>query len=372
MNYIETLLLADPFQNRYFQNSLFEYFDFFEERFFLDKELNEINSIIQEKAIDLKLWIQGYAGCGKTTLAKKITAQLQESNKTVLYLDEAYSYSISYSSHFSLDPIEKLQNGIDDYDYFIIDGLDELKQLDKLLDFDKKFSNIIVFSRKPPIDSSFFLYMIDLSSIDMSSILKSRIKELPSISNIENIVKKVYEDSLLSYDVTKQNHIFSDESNKIILPAKEILLPPQKIITDLSIINNSFLDEVKDNPTKIYKLTSREFEELVCEIFQKRGYDVTLTKKTKDGGKDLIVLNNCFLGGFLVYVECKKYSPQRPVSVKLVRELYGTVSADKATAGILISTSYFSREAISFQQRVPNQMKLIDYKELIQKIKETV
>ncbi len=372
MNYIETLLLADPLQNRYFQNSLFEYFDFFEERFFLDKELNEINSIIQEKTVDLKLWIHGYAGCGKTTLAKKITAQLQEANKTVLYLDEVYFYTISYNSHMSLDSIEKLQNKIDDYDYLIIDGLDELKQLDKIFKFGNFFSNIIVFSRKLPIDSSFFLYKIEPSSFDIRSILNSRFNELSSICSLENIVKKTYDDTLLSYDVYKQEHTTSDELNKIILPAKELVLPPQKIITDLSIINNSFLDEVKDNPAKIYKLTPREFEELVCEIFQKRGYDVTLTKKTKDGGKDLIVLNNCFLGGFLVYVECKKYSPQRPVSVKLVRELYGTVSADKATAGILISTSYFSREAVSFQQRVPNQMKLIDYKELIQKIKETV
>ncbi|MBO5066072.1 MAG: restriction endonuclease [Clostridia bacterium] len=372
MNYIETLLLDVPFQSGYFQNNLFEYFNFFEERFFLDKELNEINSIIQEKTIDLKLWIQGYAGCGKTTLAKKIAAQLQEANKTVLYLDEAYFYTISYNSHMSLDSIEKLKNKIVDYDYLIIDGLYELKQLDKIFEFGKNFYNIIVFSRKPPIDASFLLYKIDPSSFDIHSILNSRFEKLSSICNLENIVKKICDDALLSYDIYKQEHTTSDELNKIILPAKELVLPPQKIITDLSIINNSFLDEVKDNPTKIYELTPREFEELVCEIFQKRGYDVTLTKKTKDGGKDLIVLNNCFLGGFLVYVECKKYSPQRPVSVKLVRELYGTVSADKATAGILISTSYFSREAVSFQQRVPNQMKLIDYKELIQKIKETV
>jgi len=90
-----------------------------------------------------------------------------------------------------------------------------------------------------------------------------------------------------------------------------------------------------------------------------------VTQPTKDGGKDLVVIENNFLGGFLVYVECKKFRQDRPVGVNLVRELYGTVSADNATAGMLATSSYFSKEAIKFQETIPHRMKLVDFNQLI-------
>ena len=61
-----------------------------------------------------------------------------------------------------------------------------------------------------------------------------------------------------------------------------------------------------------------------------------LTKQTRDGGKDLIILNNSSLGDFVIYAECKKRAPKYPVNVGFVRELYGTVNADNATAGIMV------------------------------------
>jgi hypothetical protein len=52
--------------------------------------------------------------------------------------------------------------------------------------------------------------------------------------------------------------------------------------------------------------------------------------------------------------------------VKLVRELYGTVTADRATAGLLVTTSYFSRQAIEFVENIPHQLSLKDYMDLKQ------
>lgn len=66
----------------------------------------------------------------------------------------------------------------------------------------------------------------------------------------------------------------------------------------------------------------------------------------------------------------QKYAPDRPVGVNLVRELYGTISADKATAGLLITTSYFSQDAINFKNQVSHQLSLIDYVKLISEIQK--
>lgn len=70
----------------------------------------------------------------------------------------------------------------------------------------------------------------------------------------------------------------------------------------------------------------------------------------------------------MFYVECKQFAKTSPVDVALVRQLYGTVEADRVTAGIMVTTSYFSREAKRYQQKIRRRMNFIDYSELIKQI----
>lgn len=120
----------------------------------------------------------------------------------------------------------------------------------------------------------------------------------------------------------------------------------------------------------IYQCSPRQFEELVCELFEKKGYKVHLTNQTKDGGKDIIIIDNSILGSFLIYVECKKYAPHRPVGLNFVREFYGTINADRATAGLIITSSYFSKPAKEFVESKKHQMSLMDYVQLISEIQK--
>ncbi len=72
------------------------------------------------------------------------------------------------------------------------------------------------------------------------------------------------------------------------------------------------------------------------------GYEVSVTPQSRDGGKDLYAAMKSSLGSFLYVVECKLFAPNRPVGVQIVRNLYGMVEAERATAGIVVSTSSFS------------------------------
>ncbi|UPT69323.1 MAG: restriction endonuclease [Flavobacterium sp. JAD_PAG50586_2] len=138
----------------------------------------------------------------------------------------------------------------------------------------------------------------------------------------------------------------------------------QHIVTDIRIVNNDILNLLKRSPDDVYNLTPRQFEETVAELMVRRGYNVELTQQTKDGGKDLIIANQRDIGNFLYYLECKKFAPNRPVGINLVRELAGTVSVDRVTAGIMVTSSYFSPEAIQFSEKIKHQMSLIDYVKL--------
>lgn len=133
------------------------------------------------------------------------------------------------------------------------------------------------------------------------------------------------------------------------------------IRTDVCEVND-WINDLKKDPTQLHQLSPRRFEELIAEIFTRKGYSVELTPATRDGGKDIFVAKND-LCSFLFYVECKKYSPDRPVGIEILQRLYGVISAEKATGGIIATTSYFSKDAKDYIQdyHLEHQITLQDY-----------
>lgn len=104
----------------------------------------------------------------------------------------------------------------------------------------------------------------------------------------------------------------------------------------------------------IRKLSWREFEELVGEAYRRKGYNVAETGGGgADGGVDLVLKR----GGEKLLVQCKHWKMAK-VGVKVVRELYGVVTAEGATGGIVISSGAFTQEAIDFATGKP--LELID------------
>lgn len=133
------------------------------------------------------------------------------------------------------------------------------------------------------------------------------------------------------------------------------------IITDISSVNDDLLKKLEKEPKLFYQLSSRKFEEVIAELLNRMGYEITLTPATRDGGKDIYAARKDNLGTFLYIVECKKYGPGNHVGVGLIRELYGVVQAEKATAGILATTSFFSKPAQEFQESIKYHVSLRDY-----------
>ncbi|WKA31335.1 restriction endonuclease [Bradyrhizobium roseum] len=126
----------------------------------------------------------------------------------------------------------------------------------------------------------------------------------------------------------------------------------------------ALLQMAAKDPTSMHSMSPRQFEELVAHVLERLGYSVTLTPATRDGGLDIYAAKNDDLGQFLYLVECKKFAPDRPVGVQLVRSLYGTLEHTKATAGILVTTSSFTRDAKSFQKEIKARLSLRDYVDL--------
>jgi restriction system protein len=109
--------------------------------------------------------------------------------------------------------------------------------------------------------------------------------------------------------------------------------------------NQTGLDSIK-------KLSWRQFEELVGEVFRRQGYLVLENPSDgADGGIDLRLRKN----GQITFVQCKHWK-SKSVGVKVVRELYGVMTAAKANNGILATFGNFTQEAKSFAKGKPIQL----------------
>ena len=94
-----------------------------------------------------------------------------------------------------------------------------------------------------------------------------------------------------------------------------------------------------------------KFEDYVAKLYKNMGYSVKQTKRTGDGGKDIVATKN----GQTYFVECKRYSD--PINVHKMRDFVGAcVLGGKDVKGIYVTTSSFTNDAKSAANRIGIQM----------------
>lgn len=109
-------------------------------------------------------------------------------------------------------------------------------------------------------------------------------------------------------------------------------------------LGNAFL-------TDPHGITPREFEELVGGIYRHRGFDVTVTSQSADGGVDAVAIKQEGVNLQRLLIQCKHY-PDRQVGEPLLRDLLGAVAADPdATGGVMVTSGSFSRNARWFARK---------------------
>ena len=108
-----------------------------------------------------------------------------------------------------------------------------------------------------------------------------------------------------------------------------------------------------------------DFEYFVRELFDKMfnrdGGEVKVTQASHDGGVDAIAFDDDPIRGGKFVIQAKRYNNVVPVSA--VRDLYGTMIHEGATKGILVTTSFYGKEAYDFAKDKP--ITLIDGQALL-------
>ena len=91
----------------------------------------------------------------------------------------------------------------------------------------------------------------------------------------------------------------------------------------------------------IRALSWRDFERLVGEALRQQGYNVTETGRGgADGGIDLIARR----AHETMLVQCKRWKSYS-VGVKVVREMFGIMTAEGATIALIVTSGRFTKNA---------------------------
>jgi restriction system protein len=132
------------------------------------------------------------------------------------------------------------------------------------------------------------------------------------------------------------------------------IIPIQPIIQidkkDKRIVEHYDVADSIDESTNLAAMDWEDFENLIREIFEKEfqqnGGEVRVTQASRDGGVDAIAFDPDPIRGGKIIIQAKRYT--NVVGVSAVRDLYGTVSHEGATKGILVTTSDFGSESYQF------------------------
>jgi len=109
---------------------------------------------------------------------------------------------------------------------------------------------------------------------------------------------------------------------------------------------------------EVDKMSGREFEHYLGQLFKAHGYSVDVTKSAGDFGADLVIAKE----GRRIIVQAKRYS--KNVGIKAVQEAFGAIMHYKATEAWVVSNSGYTAAAITLAKS--NNVRLIDRNQLIE------
>src|SRR5690606_32268347 len=124
--------------------------------------------------------------------------------------------------------------------------------------------------------------------IDTTKILKefSKNQDYSSLLKTKDLI-----DSFQSvcYDFGNAIKGFNESIKEAHLIDNESLSVPQIIFSETDRIKDLIL-KIYLNNEKLFELHPREFEKIIAELLYAKGFDVELTKQTRDNGYDILAL----------------------------------------------------------------------------------
>ncbi len=145
--------------------------------------------------------------------------------------------------------------------------------------------------------------------------------------------------------------------SEYIFEPQSLILPSTQIFLAEHSPSLSILSKLHKNLLTLGDLNWREFEILISELLASDGYEIELMRGTKDGGVDVVAVKDMGeTGMFKALWQAKKNRTSRKVGISTIRELADVRNEHQASKGIIVTTSFLTRDAL---QRVERERYLL-------------
>lgn len=331
-----------------------------------ENEMTAIDELIAAQS-PKPILISGIGGIGKTSLVSQFARSRFKSEK--IFWISMYDSPSILENMFS--EIRKNPPGL-----IVIDGVDEAKGTSGI----ELVSQVMASNINVPVitTSRYAIDKFDADSINIGPLTLHDSVELLRKNNskgtdneLETIASELGNHPLA---ISMVSSLLKNRSAKELLreirsrlyELKEkdttlIKVVQPKIVT----ASENIVQNLKNRPNDIYRISPRSFEELIAELLDDMGWDVHLTTQTRDGGRDILAYLNTDIGKILCLVEAKRYGRDKPVGVSVIRNLYGTLCDEQANNAMLVTTSYFTSDARNFRARHSYMLSLKEYDDVV-------
>lgn len=308
----------------------------------------------------------GDGGSGKTALINSLCNNTFNDKETATRgINETFFENDSLKKFIDFSGQEynnKLVSLIKDYKpliaIFVIDSrsADNFEIETKL----KQWSEILKNEKLTEIKKILVINKIDIGNQNLNLNFQ---KEKFSLSNI--------------FNVSAKSHIGIDELRNEIRNTENTIEEDEDFDSEILIIVRNTIDKfcraIAQNPLALNALEWRDIERIVAETLETIGFNVELTRSTKDGGKDIIVSFTVNKNKFKYYIEVKHWREGGKPGDKHIKSFIQVNARDETNGGIFISTSGYTNSIYTrLAEFSTQQIKLGDKRKIISLCQEYV
>ncbi|AGX04012.1 MULTISPECIES: restriction endonuclease [Bacillus] len=180
------------------------------------------------------------------------------------------------------------------------------------------------------------------------SVFITRIRQVRYSLKKSNYIEEV---SQSTYQITSSGlSLLNDTISEI----QEEIKDMEEVIDPFEVMEEKFIELRTDLATnliqKVKKAHWKKLEYIIVELLMAMGYgDGRITGKTNDGGIDGIIKEDK-LGLENIYLQAKRWD--NSIGRELVQSFSGALDDMGATKGVFITTSYFTKGALEYVERL--------------------
>ncbi len=126
----------------------------------------------------------------------------------------------------------------------------------------------------------------------------------------------------------------------VLVPGARV--PEGHLVAAVAIPWFEIIDRIRADPSIIHQIDWRKWEEIIAAAYKQAGFEVILTPRSNDKGRDVIA-TRLDVGTIRIIDQVKAYSPGTLVKLDDIHAMLGVLSAEpNVSKGVITTTSTFA------------------------------